>query len=392
MKSNFFNPLQLKHLMAHKGSCLKAIATPEGLRLCPDFAQNIIHVLDPVPVKMDTSDIRNADDGRNITYMIEDGYQIAKLADALDFTKAEVAKYGDCLDFVVGKKHFPMKLFSASEPYFDLNLEGYKGTVEWDAAGSEAMQICNIASFEIGTAREFLQGVFIDPEDMFVATDGYRMIYHKSCKALGLEEFLKAHPSKCADNTFIMPAWTIPYLDGYTKVFYAYHDVEAVDSDHYPLHTPWSYWKLETGGETYLFIPIEGQFPKWRKVAPEYLNPDDTGYHYEHKKTVFDFEGMKRYKKTGKHDSLLCRFHDDTCTQMYNGEIELDIGVKFPLPEDIDVYFNAQYLIDGVKVFGKQAEVEISLPDPDEGHIMKAVDIVGKHDLLHYVVMPRRAN
>lgn len=386
MKSNFFNPLQLKHLMAHKGAYLRAIATDEGLRFCPDFAQNIVHVLDPVPVKMDASDIKG-EDGRNITYMIEDGCQIAKLADALDFTKAEVTKDGDSLDFVVGKKHFPMKLFSASEPYFDLNLEGYAGTVEWDAAGSEAMQICNVASYEIGTARPFLQGVFIDPEGMFVATDGCRMIYHKSCKAAGLEEFLKAHPSKCTDNTFIMPSWAIPYLDGYAKVFYAYHDVEAIDSDHYPLRTQWSYWKLETGGETYLFHPIDGQFPNWRKVAPEYLDS-----HYEHKKTTFDFEGMKRYKKTGKNDPMLCRFHDGTCTQMYQGEIELDIGVELPLPENVDAFFNAQYLIDGVKVFGKQIEVEISLPDPDEGHIMKAVDIADKDDLLHYVVMPRRAN
>lgn len=386
MKSNFFNPLQLKHLMAHKGFILRAIATDEGLRFCPDFAQNIVHVLDPVPVKMDALDIKGTD-GRNITYAIEEGYQIAKLADALDFTKAEVTKDGDCLDFVVGKKHFPMKLFSASEPYFDLNLEGYKGTVEWDAANSEAMQACNIASFEIGTARPFLQGVFIDPEGVLVATDGCRMIYHKPCYVNGLGEFLKAHPSKRTDNNFIMPSWAIPYLDGYAKVFYAYHDVEAIDSDHYPLHTQWSYWKLETGGETYLFNPIDGQFPNWRKVAPEYLDS-----HYEHKKVTFDFEGMKRYKKTGKRDSLLCRFHDGTCTQMYNGEIELDIGVEFPLPEGVDAYFNVQYLIDGVKVFGKQAEVEICLPDPDEGHIMKAVDIVGKNDLLHYVVMPRRAD
>ena len=393
MKSNFFNPLQLKHLMAHKGSYLRAIATDEGLRFCPDFAQNITHVLDPVPVKMDASDIRNADDGRNITYMIEDGYQIAKLADALDFTKAEVVKDGDCLDFVVGKKHFPMKLFSASEPYFDLNLEGYKGTVEWDAAASEAMKVCNVASFEIGQERLFLQGVFIDPDFTFVATDGCRMIYHKPCYALkGLGEFIKDFPKGCRkyneySNNFIMPTWAIPYLDGYAKVFYAYHDKEAIDSEHYPLHTPWSYWKLETGGETYLFVPIDGQFPNWRKVVPECMDS-----HYEHKKTTFDFEGMKRYKKTGKNDPLLCRFHDGTCTQMYNGEIELDIGVEFPLPGSVDVYFNAQWLIDGVKVFGKQAEVEISLPDPDEGHIMKAVDIAGKNDLLHYVVMPRRAD
>ena len=393
MKSSIFNPLQLKHLMAHKGSYLKAIATDEGLRFCPDFAQNIMHVLDPVPVKMDVSDIKGKD-GRNITYMIEDSYQIAKLADALDFTKAEVTKDGERLDFVVGKKHFPMKLFSASEPYFDLNLEGYAGTVEWDAAGSEAMQVCNIASYEIGNTRPFLQGVFIDPEDMsFAATDGCRMIYHKSCYALkGLEKFTKDFPEGCRkysdfSNNFIMPSWVVPYLDGYAKVYYAYHDQEAIDSEHYPLHTPWSYWKLETNRETYLFVPIEGQFPKWRKVAPEYMD-----CHYEHKKVTFDFEGMKRYKKAGKHDSLMCRFHDGTCTQMYNGEIELDIGVELPLPEGVDAYFSAQYLIDGIKIFGKRAEVEICFPDPEEGHIMKAVDIVGKHDLLHYVVMPRRAN
>lgn len=391
MKSNFFNPLQLRHLMAHKGSYLRAIATDEGLRFCSDFRQNIMHVLDPVPVKMDASDIRNAD-GRNITYTIEDGYKIAKLADMIDFTKAEVVKDGDCLDFVVGKKHFPMKLFSASEPYFDLNLEGYKGTVEWDAAGSEAMKVCNVASYEIGVARPFLQGVFIDPDFTFVATDGWRMIYHKSCYVKGLGEFIKDFPKGCRkysdfSNSFIMPSWAIPCLNGYTKVFYAYHDEEAKDADHYPLHTQWSYWKLETDGETYLFHPIDGQFPNWRKVAPEYLDS-----HYEHKVVTFDFDGMANFRRAGKNDPMLCRFHDGTCTQMYDNEIELDLGVAFPLPENVDAFFCAQYLIDGVKVFGKQAEVEISLPDPDEGHILKAVDIANKDDLLHYVIMPRRAN
>ena len=227
MKNQFFNPLQLKHLMAHKGSCLRAIATPEGLRLCPDFAQNITHVLDPVPVKMDASDIKG-EDGRNITYMIADGYQIAKLADALDFTKAEVVKDGDSLDFVVGKKHFPMKLFSASEPYFDLNLENYTGYVQLSSETVEAIKKCDIASYPIGPERYFLQGVFIDPEDgTVVATDGRRMIYHKrigDAAIGGMEAFVKANPNKDETNTFILPTWVVPYLDGYTEVHYAFYD------------------------------------------------------------------------------------------------------------------------------------------------------------------------
>ena len=96
MKNQFFNPLQLKHLMAHKGSGLRAIATPEGLRLCPDCSYNVMHVLDPIPVNMNMKDVRH-EDGRNKTYSISEGYQIAKLADALDFSKAEVVEENEVL-------------------------------------------------------------------------------------------------------------------------------------------------------------------------------------------------------------------------------------------------------------------------------------------------------
>lgn len=387
MKSNFFNPLQLKHLMAHKGFMLRAIATDEGLRFCPDFAQNITHVLDPVPVKMNASDIKG-EDGRNITYAIEEGCQIAKLADALDFTKAEVIKDGDCLDFVVGKKHFPMKLFSASETYFDLNLEGYTGYVQLSGDTVEAIKKCDIASQPVGQERYFLQRVYLDPEDgTAVATDGRRMIYHKLIGAAaigGMEAFIKANPNKDETNTFILPTWVVPYLDGYTEVHYAYYDHSEPKGIRVEHHV-WSYWMLKTGGETYLFSPIDGQFPKWRKVAPEYYDSDRTLV-----KDTFDFEGMKRYKKAGTHDPMKCRFSEGTCTQMYNGEIELDIGVKFPgLKDGEDMYCNAQFLIDGIKVFGKQAEVNVSLPEPDEqNHVTKAVDISSTNGNLHYVIMP----
>ena len=387
MKSSIFNPLQLKHLMAHKGSYLRAIATEEGLRFCPDFAQNIAHVLDPVPVKMDASDIKG-EDGRNITYMIEDGYQIAKLADALDFTKAEVVKDDDNLDFVVGKKHFRMKLFSASEPYFDLNLEGYAGYVQLSGDTVEAIKKCDIASYPIGAERYFMQGVYIDPEDgTAVATDGRRMIYHKrigSAAIGGMEAFTKTNPNKGETNTFILPTWVVPYLDGYTEVHYAYYD-HTEPKGIRAAHHVWSYWMLKTGGETYLFSPIDGQFPKWRKVAPEYYDSGRTLV-----KDTFDFEGMKRYKKCGTHDPMKCRFSEGTCTQMYNGEIELDIGVKFPgLKDGEDLYCSAQFLIDGIKVFGKQAEVNVSLPEPDEqNHVVKAVDISSTEGNMHYVIMP----
>ena len=373
MKSNFFNPLQLKHLMAHKGSYLRAIATDEGLRFCPDFAQNIVHVLDPVPVNMDASDIRGKD-GRNITYMIEDGYQIAKLADALDFTKAEVVKDGNCLDFVVGKKHFCMKLLSASEPQFDLNLEGYTGYVQFSYETAEAIKKCDVAS---------------QPYGMVVATDGRRMIYHKLIGGAaigGMEAFVKTNPNKDETNNFILPTWAVPYLDGYTEVHYAYHDHSEPQGIRVSHHA-WSYWMLKTGDETYLFNPIEGQFPKWRKVAPEYYNSG-----MEYTKSVFDFEGMKRFKKCGILDPMRCVFKGDTCTQMYQGEIELDLKVELAgLPENVDMACNAQFLIDGIKVFGKKPEVDIGLPDAEDGHILRAVDFVSTDGACHYVIMPYRA-
>ncbi len=387
MKSNFFNPLQLRHLMSHKGNYLKAIATEEGLRLCPDFAQGVIHVLDPVPVKMDVSDIRD-EDGRYITYMIEDGYKIAKLADMIDFTKAEIIKENDVLYFVVGKKHFCMKLFSASAPYFDLNLENYAGTVEWNDAATKAFKKCSVACAD-DICRLYLQGVYVDSEnDTLVATDGRRMTYHKSdFVTSGFSEFGKFHPEDRDDNDFILPANVIRFLDGYTKVSYAFHDVKA-EGDNRSIHRVYNWWKLETGfhTETYLFNPIEGRFPNWRKVVPEFSDS-----HYEHKVVTFDFEGMKNFRKAGKNDLMKCTFHDGTCTQMYDDELELDLGVAFPLPEGVDMSCNAQFLIDGVDVFGKQAEVDIALPDPDEGHILKAVDIADKDNLLHYVIMPMNA-
>lgn len=385
MKNQFFNPLQTKHLMAHKSRYLKAIATEEGLRLCPDIAQNVVHVLDPIPVKMEPS-VYKADNGRNRTYYIEEGYQIAKLADALDFSKAEVVEENDTLYFVIGKKQFRMVDLCVSESWRDMNLENYTGTVEWNDVASKAIQLCNIAAYKGGTERYFLQGVFIDPQDdTIVATDGYRMIYRKSnFITSGTNEFHKAHLADREDNDLIIPTWIVPYLDGYCKMSYAWHDKESEDTACHSVHAVWTYWKLETGGEIYLFSPIDGKFPKWRKVVPEFLDN-----HYEYIKDTFDFEGMKRYKKAGTHDHMRCRFFESTCTQMYNGEIELDISVKFPgLKDGVDMYCNAQFLIDGAKLFGKEAEVNVSLPEPEEGHIVKGVDIASVDGLLHYVIMP----
>lgn len=386
MKSNFFNPLQLKHLMAHKGSILKAIATPEGLRLCPDFALNVIHVLDPIPVKMDMKDIRH-EDGRNKTYAISEGYKIAKLADALDFSKAEVVEENEVLYFVVGKKKFCMANLCASDVAYDLNIQGYTGYVQLSPEVSEAVKKCNVAAQLVGKERYFLQGVYIDPEDgTMVATDGRRMVYHKLIGAAaigGLGAFVKSNPNRGETNEFILPTWAIPYINGYAEIHYAYKDYSEPQGKRVA-HNTWNYWMLNTDGETYLFSAIQGQFPKWKKVAPEYLDNN-----MEYTKVTFDFEGMKRYKKSGVHDSMRCVFSGKTCTQMYNGEIELDLGVELEcLPEGVDVACNAQFLMDGVKLFGKKTEVEIGLPEAQDGHILKAIDIVSTDGVLHYVVMP----
>ena len=386
MKNQFFNPLQLKHLMAHKGSYLKAIATEEGLRLCPDFAHETVHVLDPIPVKMLESDIKH-EDGRNKTYHIAEGYQIAKLADALDFTKAEVVWENEVLYFVIGKKKFRMSNLYTSGQEYDLNITGYTGYVQLEAETVEAIKKCSVACQPIGMERLFLQGVFIDPDDgTMVATDGRRMIYHKlrgNAAVSGLGAFVHTNPNKDETNDFILPAWVIPSLNGCSEIHYAYNDYSEPQGKRVA-HSTWNYWMLKTDGETYLFNPIQGQFPKWKKVAPEYLD-----IHTEHTESVFDFEGMKRYKKSGSHDPMRCVFHDGTCTQMYNGEIELDIGVELAgLPENVDMACNAQFLIDGVKVFGKQSEVDIGLPDAVEGHIVKAVDIASTDGVIHYVIMP----
>jgi len=387
MKSQFFNPLQMKHLMAHKGSYLKAIATEEGLRLCPDFADHVVHVLDPIPVKMDMKDVRT-DDGRNKTYCIEEGYQIAKLADVLDFTKAEVVEENEVLYFVIGKKKFPMKDLCMSGQEYDLNIQGYTGYIQLSSDTSEAIKKCNIATYPDGPERPFLQGVYLDPEDgTAVATDGRRMIYHKLIGGAaigGLGSFVKSNPNKDETNEFILPAWAVPYINGYTEIHYAYKDYSEPQGKRVSHHA-WSYWMLKADNEIYLFNTIQGQFPKWRKVAPEYYDPGRVLV-----KDTFDFEGMKRYKKAGSHDPMKCRFAEGTCTQMYNGEIELDIGVKFPgLKDGEDLFCNAQLLIDGIKVFGKQAEVNVSLPEPDEQkHILKAVDISSAEGNLHYVIMP----
>ena len=386
MKNQFFNPLQMKHLMAHKGCYLKAIATPEGLRLCPDFAYEMVHILDPIPVKMDMKDVRT-DDGRNKTYCIEEGYQIAKLADALDFTKAEVVEENEVLYFIIGKKKFPMKNLCTSGQEYDLNIQGYTGYVQLESETVEAIKKCDIACHPIGRERYFPQGVYLDPEyGTMVATDGRRMIYHKlrgNAAIGGLGAFVHTNPNKDEINHFILPTWVVPSLNGYSEIHYAYHDYSEPQGKRVSHHV-WNYWMLKTDGETYLFNPIEGQFPNYRRVAPEYL---DT--HMEYTKGVFDFEGMKRFKKLGTHDPMKCTFHDGTCTQMYNGEIELDIGVELAgLPENVDMACNAQFLIDGVKVFGKQSEVDIGLPEAVEGHIVKAVDIASVDGLLHYVIMP----
>ena len=345
-----------------------------------------MHVLDPIPVNMNMKDVRH-EDGRNKTYSISEGYQIAKLADALDFSKAEVVEENEVLYFVIGKKKFCMTNLCTSGEAYDLNIQGYTGYVQLESETVEAIKKCDIACYPVGRERYFLQGVYCYPEDgTMVATDGRRMIYHKlrgNAAIGGLGAFVHTNPNKDETNDFILPTWVVPSLNGYSEIHYAYHDYSEPQGKRVS-HSVWNYWMLKTDGETYLFNPIDGKFPKWKKVAPEYFEA-----HMEYTKSVFDFEGMKRYKKSDTHDPMKCTFHDGTCTQMYNGEIELDIGVELAgLPENVDMSCNAQFLIDGVKVFGKQAEVEISIPDAVEGHVIKAVDIAGKDYLLHYVIMP----
>lgn len=381
MKEKFFNPLQLKHLMGHKGGTyLQAIATDEGLCLLPQCGEKVWHLLRPLDVKVPEKTL----------YSIEDGYQIAKLADALDFTKAEYVSE-DGLDYLVlGKKKFHLVQTSISEERYGFNLSGYQGKICLTGDDCHLIRAVSVAQSE-EKERYFMNGVYLDGEGYAVATDGHRLASGQFVTLpAGLKECISCHPDfekKQEVNDVLLPRWLIPFLeDKYAEISWAYYDKECGPDalgEKTIRHEEWNRWKLETDGEIYLFETLHIRFPKWRKVMPE-LSPAECN---------MDFEGLKRYKKSGKNDLMRVEFKGDNCYQMYQGEIELVLDVALPfLPENAVCMINVEYLQDGAKIFGKGNKVKLALPEPEQHDdiqaVTKALLFTDLSERLKYVVMP----
>lgn len=380
MKQNYFSKDELKALMSHKAANLIAIATPQGLRLCPqqDKGMRVIRVLSPLEVTLKS----------NETYSIEMGGEFCKVADVLDFTKVSVKYDGEVPYLVVGKKEFRMAKCSFSSKASDLNLSGYEGSITLNEEDVKRVKNVVISSYTWDD-RASMEGVYFDPDTgAMVATDGVRMAWQEGENTPEIVKFSKAYDGVSHD--FIIPQWIIPYMDdSCAKISWAYNRIEATETAKkaggHDAVEQYAWWMLETGGATYMFKPIDGKFPNWKRVCPDWSASD-------FKTGEFDFEAVSKVKKQ---KITIITFRDGSCFQNYN-DMELDYGIEFPaLPEGKRVSFDADRLKDGVKLFGKKARVQVAVPEPapqsDPDIITKAVefkDAVESKHTLHYIIMP----
>ena len=378
MKNNYFSQEEIKALMNNKTfTSLYAIATPEGLHLCPCVGKDnsVLRVLPPLKVNLK----------KNVSYSIEMGGEFCKVADALDFSKASVVyDEGDIPQFVVGKKGFRMAELCPSDKRFDLNLSGYEGTITLSAL--DVKRVKNVAvSCSYDNARYFMNGVYLDPENgAIVATDGRRMAYQEGDCASGLKEYSDSH------GDFIIPRQVVPYLDDSgAKISWAFHLIKATEevkkNGGHDAFAVYAWYLLETGDATYLFNPIDGHFPNWKKVCPAWSVSDFNT-------CKFDFEAVSKVKKQ---KFTRITFRDGSCFQDYNG-MELNYDFALPsLPEGKSVSFDAELLKDGSKLFGKKADVQVAFPETSEAAITKAVefkDVAESANTLHFIIMPLNPN
>lgn len=381
MKQSYFPKDELKALMSHKGANLIAIATPQGLRLCPQLDKNthVIRALTPLDVYLKD----------NESYSIEMGSEFCKVADMLDFTKVSVKYDGEVTYLVIGKKEFRMAKCSFNSKASDLNLSGYEGSVTLNEEDVKRVKNVVISSY-VGDGREFMKGVYFDPNTgAMVATDGRRMAWQEGESSEEIVKFSKLYNELDYSFCFIIPQWIVPYLDDKgAKFSYGFNRIEATEEakkngGHDAIEV-YAWWLLETNGATYLYRPIDGKFPNWMKVCPAWAQSDF--------KTVdFDFDEFNRVKKQA---FTRITFRDGSCFQNYNG-MELDYGISLPcLPEGVRVNFDNEMLKDGVKLFGKKARVQVALPSPcpDTPEVItKAVEFKDEHEsknIMHYIVMP----
>lgn len=377
MKQSYFPKDELKALMGHKAASLMAIATAQGLRLCPQLDRDghVIRALTPLDVHLNDSE----------TYSIEMGGEFCKVADALDFTKVSVRYDGEVPYLVVGKGEFRMAKCSFSSRACAPRLSGYEGSITLSEEDVRRVKNVVISSFHARVGREFLRGVYFDPDTgAMVATDGRRMAWQEGDSSEEIVRFSKLYNELGREFHFIIPQWIVPYLDDEgAKFSYGFNRIAKRNGGHDAVEM-YSWWLLETNGATYLYRPIDGKFPNWKKVCPAWAVSDF--------KTVdFDFGELNKIKK-----QKLTRitFRDGGCFQDYAG-MELDYGVSLPcLPDGIRVSFDNELLKDGAKLFGKKARVQVALPSPcpdSPDVVTKAVEFKDEHEsknTMHYIVMP----
>ena len=345
-----FNKVVIKNLKKHaKGAWLTAVGTKEGLCFLPfvNKDKNIMFKTPPVKVE-------DCLDG--VAYQIEDYGMIGKMADVIDFEKDVKTTIKDGRQYLcVGQAEYEMKevQWYDEETSKLLSIDGYLNHVTVQTEASQKIkQIAVCASDDKN--RYFLRGVALTPDGYAVATDGCRMAYAKLFTGAFRNpgDFTTNFQAGERDSGlqkcgFMIPKELAPFMsDVYNTFCWSMHTktrktYEGKDEAYITSH---SYFLMVTAeGYEYYYQPIEGQFPQFRKIIPDYDSIQDVA------QVELDLTKLKYQKET------LPRLHfeEDKCWQTHAG-LQLNFPLNLKLGENYRMVVNARYIEDLKDIFGKK--------------------------------------
>lgn len=372
--NTIFGKTEMKNLSKSKGTYLRFLVSSDGVQFLPwaDKACRVMAVLRPVKCRYSPAFIGEL-------CSVEDYGFIAKMADVIDFEAISIYdKEGKPFMDVAGKT-FPVQyecLVDAPDNAFYTKDSQYENTVRMSTYSAEAVKNVSVCMSN-DRSRYFMCGVFLSPEGMAVATDGRRMswqklddtaaalVHQKTCMHLGTEE-----------EGFFIPDYLVPFMGKDNAFSWTMHEKTRKLSTH-------ARFLLNADGNNYLYAPVEGQFPNYKRVIPDF-------YAQEEHKCEIDFAALKDYKKVGKSATPKLCAKGSKVWQDYDG-VEIPFGLSLPLADDEQLTMNLQYVLDMKKAFGKKFEGTMSWKEDaydNKKNIIKAVVFSeGKYDP-HVVIMP----
>lgn len=383
-----FGKTEMKNLSKNKGAQLRFLVTSDGIQFLPqvDKACCVMAVLRPVKCRYSPEFIGE------LCSVEDDGF-IAKMADVIDFEAISIYDDEGKPFMDVAGKTFPVHyecLVDTPDNTFYTKDSQYENTVRMSVYNAEVVKNVSVCMSD-DRNRYCMCGVFLSPEGMAVATDGKRMSYQKlddtaaalvhqkTCMHLGTEE-----------EGFFIPDYLVPFMGKDNAFSWTMHEetrkIEGQpDEKHLSAHAR---FLLNADGNNYLYVPVKGQFPNYKKVIPDF-------YAQEEHKCEIDFAVLKGYKKVGKSATPVLCAKGSKVWQDYDG-VEIPFGLSLPLADDEQLTMNLQYVLDMKEAFGKKFEGTMSWKEDaydnnvDKNIVKPVVFSKGEYDP-HVIIMPLKS-